>query len=109
LAITSRRIADQYRRQGSEDRRSERLRTEAIVLTQIDRDSYDRLLEDGEERALNALADLPPIQQETLRARVVEEREYADIAEALGLSQPAARQHVSRGLSILRRKLKGTP
>ncbi len=109
LAIASRRIADHYRRQGSDDRRNERLRTEAIVLTQVDRDSYDRFLENRDERALDALADLPPIQQEALCARVIEEREYADIAEALGLSQPAARQHVSRGLSTLRRKLKGHP
>lgn len=106
LAIASRRIADIYRRRGSEERRDERLKSEAIVLTQADRDSYDQILQLDDARALDALADLPILQQQVLRARVLEDREYAEIAEALGLSQLAARQHVSRGLSTLRRRFK---
>jgi RNA polymerase sigma-70 factor (ECF subfamily) len=106
LAIATRRIADLRRRQGSEARRRERLGGEAVVLTQLDRDSYAELFADEDRRALDALADLPALQQHAVRARILGEHDYAEIAEALGLSEPATRQHVSRGLSALRRKLR---
>jgi RNA polymerase sigma-70 factor (ECF subfamily) len=105
LTIATRRIADLRRRRGSEARRHQRLGSEAVVLTQLDRDSYAELLASEDRRALDALADLPVLQQQAVRARIVAERDYAEIANALGLSQPATRQHVSRGLSALRRKL----
>jgi RNA polymerase sigma-70 factor (ECF subfamily) len=108
LTIASRRIADLRRREGREKRRSQRLQSEAIVLTQGDRDSYRRLLE-SDEPSLDALADLPALQQQAIRARVIEHQEYSEIAEALGLSQPATRQHVSRGLALLRTILKEKP
>lgn len=101
LTIAARRIADQRRKEGRDQRRFERLQSEAIVLSQGDRDSYRRLSQSAGP-SLDALADLPAVQQQAIRARVIECREYADIAEALGLSQPATRQHVSRGLSRLR-------
>jgi RNA polymerase sigma factor (sigma-70 family) len=102
LTIAARRIADVRRRQGQERRRHQRLETEMVVLTQADRDGYRHVVEgDG----LDVLADLPAVQQQAIRARVVEGREYAEIAEALGLSQPATRQHVSRGLARLRNLL----
>ena len=105
LAIAARRTADVRRRQSQEKRRFQRLRSEAVVLTQLDRDTYQQLIE-SDRQTLDALADLPLVQQQAIRARVIEHREYAEIAEVLGLSQPAARQHVSRGLSRLRNLLK---
>jgi RNA polymerase sigma-70 factor (ECF subfamily) len=108
LAIATRRIADVRRRHGSEARRHQRLGSEAVVLTQLDRDSYAELFASEDRRARDALTDLPPLQQQAVRARILGERDYAEIAEALGLSQPATRQHVSRGLSALRRKLRRT-
>lgn len=108
LAIASRRISDTHRDRSAEARRHERLRNETVVLTQADHDSYAALLATPAVDALDALADLPPTQQQAIRARVLHEQEYADIAAALGLSEPATRQHVSRGLARIRRKLKGT-
>jgi RNA polymerase sigma-70 factor (ECF subfamily) len=103
LTIAARRIADVHRRQGLERRRHQRLKTEMVVLTQADRDGYRHAVESGD--GLEVLADLPAVQQQAIRARVIEGREYAEIAEALGLSQPATRQHVSRGLARLRNLL----
>ena len=40
-------------------------------------------------------------QREALRLRVVEERSYAEVALVLGVSEPAARARVSRGLRAL--------
>lgn len=108
LAIASRRIADSHRHKNAEVRRQERIQNETIVLTQADHDSYAALLAIPAAEALDALADLPLTQQQAIRARVLEEQDYAEIAAALGLSEPATRQHVSRGLARIRRKLKGT-
>ncbi len=44
-------------------------------------------------------------QCEALRLRVVEERPYREVAEALGVSEQTARARVSRGLRVLARAL----
>jgi len=51
------------------------------------------------------LAELPAEQAAALRARVIDEREYEEIAAALKCSEAVVRQRVSRGLGRLRRRL----
>lgn len=51
------------------------------------------------------LAELPEDQRDAVRARVLDEADYPEIAAALRCSQPAARKRVSRGLATLRRKI----
>ena len=53
----------------------------------------------------NALAHLPDDQAEAVRARIVDEREYDDIARELRTSEAVVRKRVSRGLSTLRRQV----
>jgi RNA polymerase sigma-70 factor (ECF subfamily) len=53
------------------------------------------------------LEELPAEQREALRARLLEERDYGEIAGAQGVSEAAVRQRVSRGLAGLRRKMEG--
>jgi len=53
------------------------------------------------------LDDLPADQAAAVRARVLEDREYAEVAAATGTTAPAARQRVSRGLATLRARLRG--
>jgi RNA polymerase sigma factor (sigma-70 family) len=57
----------------------------------------------GELRAVLGveLARLSVEQRDALRLRVVEERSYAEVAVALGVSEQAARARVSRGLRAL--------
>jgi RNA polymerase sigma factor (sigma-70 family) len=47
-------------------------------------------------------------QREALQLRVVEEMPYEEVARRLGVSEPAARARVSRGLRALERALGGT-
>lgn len=49
----------------------------------------------------DALAELSGPVRDAVLLRVVEERSYADVADALGCSEGAARVRVSRGLSAL--------
>lgn len=52
--------------------------------------------------AVDLVDELPDAQREALHARVVEERDYADIAGQLRCSEAVVRKRVSRALSTLR-------
>jgi RNA polymerase sigma-70 factor (ECF subfamily) len=68
--------------------------------------SIERLGETGGE-ALVELARLPEKERDAVRARVIEEREYHEIAVELHCSEAVVRQRVSRGLRTLRARLGG--
>lgn len=90
-------------RRGQVDARA-RERVGAAALTVEDHDT-ERILEIAASDAGLAgqlLAELPTDEQAAVRARVIEEREYAEIAVALGCSELVVRKRVSRGLSRLR-------
>lgn len=61
----------------------------------------------GDGAAALALAELPDEQREAIEARVLHEREYAEIAGELRCSEAVVRQRVSRGLRSLRTRLAG--
>lgn len=52
--------------------------------------------------ALAAIAELPQPQRDALTLRAIEGRSHAEIAEALGVTQGAARQHLHRARMTLR-------
>lgn len=60
-----------------------------------------------DEQATVALAELPEEQRRAIHARVVHDREYAEIAGELRCSEAVVRQRVSRGLRTLRARLAG--
>jgi RNA polymerase sigma-70 factor (ECF subfamily) len=60
----------------------------------------------GDEATL-ALAELPAEQRHAIEARVIAERDYADIASELRCSEAVVRKRVSRGLRALRTRLAG--
>jgi DNA-directed RNA polymerase specialized sigma24 family protein len=53
------------------------------------------------------LEALPADQGTALRAHVLDERPYGEIAVAEGVSEAAIRQRVSRGLAALRQRIGG--
>jgi RNA polymerase sigma factor (sigma-70 family) len=62
----------------------------------------------GDERALTLLARLPDDQRNALKARVLDERGYDEIASELQCSESVVRKRVSRGLAALRTRLGAT-
>ena len=62
----------------------------------------------ADDAASVLLAELPPEQREALAAHVIDERDYAELASSLQISEAAVRQRVSRGLSALRRRHGGS-
>jgi len=93
-----------YWRSGAIERRAlKRLGLEAAQLSDPEIECVERLAGIGDlaARVNGALSGLPPEQQEAIRLRVVQELDYAAIAERVGISEQTARARVSRGLRAL--------
>lgn len=87
-----------------EDRARRRLGWEPLTL---DDDLLERVARSGGDRRVAALLEqLPPDQAQAIRARVIDEEDYADIARRMCCSQSVVRQRVSRGLGALRTLMK---
>jgi RNA polymerase sigma factor (sigma-70 family) len=78
-----------------------------LDLTDVSRERVEAAVaaEDWVERVLDSL---PPDQREAIRAHIVEDRSYAELARAHGTSESVIRKRVSRGLTNLRGHLERT-
>lgn len=101
LTIARNRLIDSYRRGQSELAMLARLRTERPALHDDDLQLISELGSQS-ERLENLLSGLPESQRSALRARVLHEMEYDDIARETRSSTQAVRQRVSRALRTLR-------
>jgi RNA polymerase sigma factor (sigma-70 family) len=88
-----------------EDRARRRLAFEPEVLDDDDLARVDELASAPDQPVLELVEQLPEAQRKAVRSRVLEDREYADIAQRLNCSELVARQRVSRGLSRLRHQM----
>jgi RNA polymerase sigma-70 factor (ECF subfamily) len=70
-------------------------REDLELIELIDRDGYLSEL----------IASLPGDQRAAIRARVLQEREYPEIASELRCSESVVRKRVSRGLQTLRTRM----
>jgi RNA polymerase sigma factor (sigma-70 family) len=96
-----------------ESARHGRVETQARTRLQIPPIAFDdqdivriHELAGAGERALELLEQLPAAQRDAVRARVVDELDYEQLALKLGHSEQLVRQHVSRGLRRLRTLMK---
>lgn len=110
-AIARNQLAGWYRRGAVERSAMVRLGIERPELEPFE---HDRLIELGglaeeRERVARRLLELPEDQRAAVQLRIVDERSYADVAHALGISQEAARARVSRGLRTLAAQLAEVP
>jgi RNA polymerase sigma factor (sigma-70 family) len=103
--IASHKLNDWRRRGYAEDRARRRLRMERIELSEDDVREFEYL--GAEVTVVDLLEELPGDQRSAVRARLVDERDYGEIAGAEGVSEAAIRQRVSRGLASLRRRTGG--
>jgi RNA polymerase sigma factor (sigma-70 family) len=102
FGIASKKLADAQRRGYAERRAQRRLGMERIELTDEDIARVEGLA-DLEAGAL--IEVLVPDQRYAVQAHVVEEREYAEIAHDLNVSEAVVRKRVSRGLAALRHRM----
>jgi RNA polymerase sigma factor (sigma-70 family) len=91
LRIASRKAIDHHRRAAKRP---------IATATLPDRATHDA--EPNDELLWKAVADLPPRQRIAIVQRHVLDRSYADIAEAMGGTETAARANVHQGMRRLR-------
>ncbi|HWJ49626.1 MAG TPA: sigma-70 family RNA polymerase sigma factor [Solirubrobacteraceae bacterium] len=105
LTITQRTLASSLRRGRVEARARHRLGIrDALVFSGEELERIETLASlDGQTLAL--LDGLPSEQRDAVRARILNERSYREIAVELETSELVIRKRVSRGLSTLRRQL----
>jgi RNA polymerase sigma factor (sigma-70 family) len=99
-------LRSSYREGAVESAARERLGLPRLVLDDHATETIARLAQD-EDRATLAVALLPEEQRRAIHARVVQDRDYAEIAGELRCSEAVVRQRVSRGLRTLRTRLAG--
>jgi RNA polymerase sigma-70 factor (ECF subfamily) len=103
LGIARNKLFESYRRGRVEAAAREKLGLEPLVLDDSDLALVDEL---SESDLVSQLADLLPADQlQALRARVIDEREYDEIARDLDCSEAVVRKRVSRALSTLRARV----
>jgi len=105
LTITERTLLSSLRRGRVEARARRRLGIrDVLIFTGEDLERIETLASlDGQSLAL--LDGLPNEQREAVRARILDERPYREIAGELQTSELVIRKRVSRGLSTLKRQL----
>ena len=103
--IASHKLSNWRRRGYAEDRARRRLGIERPALSEDDVAEFSRLAD--EVAVVELLDELPADQREAVRARLVDDRAYREIATAEGVSEAAIRQRVSRGLASLRQRAGG--
>jgi RNA polymerase sigma factor (sigma-70 family) len=102
FGIAQHKLADARRRGAAEDRMRRRLGMERIPVGEEDVEMIVLL---GRDAAFTLIDELPPEQRDAVRAHVLEDRSYVDIAEAEQTSEAAVRKRVSRGLGALRARM----
>jgi RNA polymerase sigma factor (sigma-70 family) len=103
FTIAQRTLGKSRRRGVVEDRARRRLAMAPIELEDDDLARIDRL---GEGSLLDLLEALPEDQRDAVRARVVDEQSYDEIAGRLRCSPAVVRKRVSRGLARMRDQMR---
>jgi RNA polymerase sigma factor (sigma-70 family) len=102
LGIARNLLLRSLRRDRSESSARRRLGVQRIAVSDESLEALERL---AGEPTLALLAELPPDQREAVRARVIEELDYDELASRAHVTKTVARKRVSRGLAALRRRL----
>jgi RNA polymerase sigma factor (sigma-70 family) len=109
--IAQNKLVDSFRRSQVEDRARRSLAMAPLEFEDVELAELEERLDlaEHERRLEGALASLPVEQRAAVLARVVDERDYADIAADVSTSQAVVRKRVSRGLATLRERFSDEP
>lgn len=103
FGVANHKLADSARSSQVDDRARRRLEMRAVELTRGELSEIELLADLDQATCL--LAGLSTEQREAVRAHVLEDRAYEEIASELRCSESVARKRVSRGLAMLRLRL----
>ncbi len=103
LGIARNKLAHRHRRAATETAARRKLGMARLTYSDEALERVEDLLDAEARLYTNGTAALPPAEREAVVARVIEERDYDEIAAASGATPAAVRQRVSRGLAKLAR------
>jgi RNA polymerase sigma factor (sigma-70 family) len=103
LGIARNKLMHRRRRAATEAAARRKLGMPRLTYSDEALERVDELLETEPARYVNGTAELPAAEREAVVARVIDERDYDEIAAATGATPAAVRQRVSRGLAKLAR------
>jgi RNA polymerase sigma-70 factor (ECF subfamily) len=106
FGIARNKLRESLRRDRVADAARRRLGMEPIALDDEALARVEERAGSGESNLTRALEALPEATRAALLARLVEERDYGEIAERLQCSEQVVRQRVHRGLKQLRANLR---
>jgi RNA polymerase sigma-70 factor (ECF subfamily) len=111
FTIAANKLAGHFRRGASERRATDQLAGELRALSRYEIAVIQQLVESGDrvDGVRAAFDGLSGKQQEAVRLRVIDEQPYDVLSAQLGISEPAARARVSRGLRAMRRAIVREP
>jgi RNA polymerase sigma-70 factor (ECF subfamily) len=104
FGIARHELADTWQRGRVADRARRRIGVEPLLLSDAAIERVEELCS-THPGVLRLLEDLPEQQRAAVSGRVLDDRDYGELAERLQCSESVVRQRVSRGLSSLRRRL----
>jgi len=106
FTIAHRKLVDSIRRGVVEDRARRRLGLEPLVLDDEDLERVEqRAIAGAKDSALAVLEQLSLDTRAAIAGRVLDEWDYAQLAQHLRCSQAVVRKRVSRGLAELRTRM----
>jgi RNA polymerase sigma-70 factor (ECF subfamily) len=108
FGIARHELADVWQRGKVEDRARKRLGLEPLVVTDEMLERIEQLGSESPVAAVELLDELSDDHRRAVTGRVLEERDYAELAAAMSCSESVVRQRVSRGLRVLRKRLEQT-
>ena len=106
LGIARNKVASARRRDAVERRARRRLGIAPLSFSDDAIERVEELLDAEPSPYLNGMGALPQAEREAVAARVIEERDYTEIAATTGATEAAVRQRVSRGLSKLAQRVR---
>jgi RNA polymerase sigma factor (sigma-70 family) len=109
LGIARNLLARSWERGQIERRARQRLGVDPVAVSDASLERVEALIDDADPSnpLLVALDALPKTQREAIRAHVLDEQPYAELARRLAVPEATVRQRVSRGLARLRTSLEG--
>ncbi|HSC02113.1 MAG TPA: RNA polymerase sigma factor [Solirubrobacteraceae bacterium] len=108
IGIARNKLLMSWRRGRVEARARQRLRFEAMPLSDGDLGQIIEVAHGGSSTLLDLVEGLPEDEQTAIRSRVLDEQSYREIATQLRCSEMVVRKRVSRGLARIREQLKET-
>ena len=105
IGIARNKLRMSFRRGSVEVRARRALGFEALALEDHDLEAIEAIADSAGGPAGQLFAQLPEEERRAVRARVIDERPYGEIAAELGCSEMVVRKRVSRGLARLRERM----